>query len=279
MATTPKWPCWNGYNSCEVSSIVGHSALTKNYRATVAYDGTAYSGFQIQKRHPTIQGELESVLARLTGQPVRVNGAGRTDAGVHAHGQVINFWAAWRHSVEDLERGMNALLPSDIAVRGLAIAPSDFHARFSASRREYLYRIYIAPTREPILDRYAHRVALPLDWDAMAKAARCLVGEHDFAALGQSPTGGNTIRHVYQVCWSHQVMEWAPDRRIEVGEFRITANGFLRGMVRRAVALLLAVGEAKMSLETFQEIIASKDIRRATPPAPPCGLSLWCVYY
>lgn len=253
--------------------------LTANYRATVAYDGTAYSGFQIQEGCPTIQGELENVLRCLTGQPVRVHGAGRTDAGVHAHGQVINFWATWRHSVQDLERGMNALLPSDIAVRGVTLAPPEFHARFSALRREYLYRIYVAPTREPILDRYAYRVARPIAWEAMAEAAQHLVGEHDFAALGSSPTGGSTVRHVYHAHWSRRLVEWSADRCLEVGEFRVVANGFLRGMVRRMVALLLEVGEGRLDLETFTEIVFSKDISRASPPVPPWGLSLWCVYY
>jgi tRNA pseudouridine38-40 synthase len=251
----------------------------RNYRMTVAYDGTAYRGFQIQVGHPTIQGELEGALARLTGQPVRAHGAGRTDAGVHAQGQVISFRASWRHPTEDLERGMNALLPADIAVRETRAAPEHFHARFSAVSREYLYTCYIAPMRDPLLDRYAYRLAQPPDWGAIDRATRTLVTETDFAAFGQAPTGEGTIRKVIQADWRPRGLPWPEGQATQVREFHIAANGFLRGMVRRIVGTLIAVGQGSLDAQAFQEILAARDIGRASPPAPACGLMLWRVNY
>jgi tRNA pseudouridine38-40 synthase len=251
----------------------------RHYRMTVAYDGTVYSGFQIQVDRPTIQGELEEALARLTTQFVRVHGAGRTDAGVHAQGQVISFRAEWRHSIEDLQRGMNALLPADIAVRESAEVPERFHARFSASSREYRYRLYIASVREPLLDRYAHCLAQPVRWAAMEQASASLVGQADFAAFGQAPAGESTIRTVYQADWRRRSLPWGCGQTIEVGEFRIIANGFLRGMVRRIVGTLIDVGSGALDPGDFQDILVARDIGRASPPAAACGLSLWHVEY
>ncbi len=246
---------------------------------TVAYDGSAYSGFQIQVDHPTIQGELERALASLTQQPVRVHGAGRTDAGVHAQGQVISFRTDWRHPLADLERGMNALLPGDIAVRDAMWASERFHARYSAVSREYMYKLYIAPIREPLLDRYAHRLARPLAWEAMEQAAAMLVGEGDWAAFGQAPAGENTTRTVYRAGWRPGQAPWASEHPIEVREFWITANGFLRGMVRRIVGTLIDVGLGAIAPDEFGEILRQRDISRASPPAPACGLALWRVNY
>ena len=251
----------------------------RNYCMTVAYDGTAYSGFQIQVDRPTIQGALEEALARLTTTPVRVHGAGRTDAGVHAQGQVITFQAEWRHSIEDLQRGMNALLPKDIAVRKSAVATERFHARFSATSREYRYKLYIAPVREPLLDRHALHLAQPVGWAAMEQASALLVREADFAAFGQAPTGEGTIRTVYKASWRQRSLPWGCGQTIEMGEFRIVANGFLRGMVRRIVGTLLDVGAGVCAPAAFADILEARDIRRASPPAAACGLSLWHVEY
>ncbi len=245
---------------------------------TVAYDGALYSGFQIQVDQPTIQGELEKVLAKLTGTPVRVHGAGRTDAGVHAQGQVINFWAVWRHPSADLQRGMNALLPRDIAVREVAEVPERFHARYSARSREYLYNLYVAPVREPLLDRYAHRLSVPPDWGAMRCAAELLVREADFAAFGQPHAGENTIRTVYRAEWCAGLAPWGP-AGAQMGAFHIVANGFLRGMVRRIVGTLLDVGRDALTPEQFGEILGEREINRASAPAPACGLTLWRVNY
>jgi tRNA pseudouridine38-40 synthase len=259
----------------------GASGLA-NYRAIVAYDGTAYRGFQLQANQPTVQGHLERVLARLLQSPVRVHGAGRTDAGVHAQGQVISFRAAWNHSVEDLSRALNALLPRDVAVLGLTVAEEGFHARFSASSRVYLYSVYNDPQRAPLLERYAHHVGLPLDVAAMNRAAEHLPGRRDFAAFGQPPCGENSVRTVYRARWHSQVAplgcvgtcEWP-----RLLQFEIEADAFLRGMVRRLVGTLLLVGQGTLTVEEFATVLAEKEISRAGVSAPACGLCLWRVYY
>lgn len=255
--------------------------IARNYRALVEYDGTDYGGFQIQADRPTIQGELERALQRLTQGFVRVHGAGRTDAGVHARGQVISFRTTWRHGLQELHRALNAVLPPAIAVRALAPAPEDFHARFSALSRVYVYQIYTGPVRSPLLARFAHHVPQPLDLAAMNAAAEVLVGEHDLAAFGQPPEGENTVRVVQRALWrvcpgEQGYPAWQVAPRIV---FEIEANGFLRGMVRRIVSTLLAVGQGWLSYAEWREIVASRDMRRAAAPAPACGLCLWRVNY
>jgi len=168
------------------------------YRATVAYDGTGYHGFQRQaaEHEPTVQGEVERALAKM-GQPdITVTGSGRTDAGVHATGQVIAFSADWRHGVDDLQCALNATLPADIAVLDLHEAAPDFHPRFDAVSREYVYTIYNAPVRHPLKRMYALHVAEPLDVAGMNAAAAVLVGEHDLAAFGKSDRGPGDVRRI-----------------------------------------------------------------------------------
>jgi len=250
------------------------------YRATVAYDGTDYCGFQIQRDQSTIQGEIERALRRLTQSDVRISAAGRTDTGVHAHGQVIHFTTDWSHGTSALERGMNALLPKAIAVRDLAAAGESFHARFDAVRRVYVYRLYLAQTRLPLLDRFECHAGSELDLRQMSEAGRCLIGTHDFAAFGQPP-GSTTIRTLFDV-------------RLEAGRSRtgmlvldqaqhlqvvVQGNAFLRGMVRRIVGMMLAVGRGRLTEDDVRGILASGDISRAEPPAAACGLSLWRVEY
>lgn len=252
------------------------------YRAHVEYDGTRYNGFQIQADKPTIQGELERSLAQVTQQSVRVTGAGRTDSGVHAHGQVISFKAAWSHAVSELQRAMNATLPDDIAVRDVAVAPEGFHARFSASSREYVYRILNSAQRSPLRERYAWRVETPLAMERMAEASGLLVGRHDLAAFGQPPVGTNTTRNVLRAVWASaaDVLADLPEAEAQpMLAFRIEANAFLRGMVRRIVGTLLQVGQQHLSVAEWQDILLSRDISRAAAPAPAQGLCLWRVRY
>lgn len=256
--------------------------VASNYRATVQYDGTDYSGFQIQPDKRTIQGELERALQRVTQQFVRVAGAGRTDAGVHALGQVISFRANWSHGDQDLQRAMNAVLPGDISLGNVAVADDRFHARFSALSRAYVYTIYNGPVRAPLLSRFTHHVERPLDLNAMAEAASELEGEHDFAAFGHPPVGDSTVRIVYRVGWRAGVPVWgncfASDCR-KLLRFEIEANAFLRRMVRRIVGTLLLVGGGSLSPAAFSEILESREIRRAGPPVPGSGLCLWRVGY
>jgi tRNA pseudouridine38-40 synthase len=176
------------------------------YRAIVAYDGTGYHGFQRQapEHEPTIQGEIERALNKIGQSDVSVAGSGRTDAGVHATGQVIAFDADWHHAAEALQRALNATLPGDIAVLDLTEAAPDFHPRYDAASREYVYTIYSAPARHPLWRLYALHFVEPLDVTAMATAAAMLVGEHDFAAFGQPTVGQVTVRRMVRAAsWAH----------------------------------------------------------------------------
>lgn len=251
----------------------------QRYRAIVAYDGTAYCGFQIQAHGETIQGELERALQSATQEPVRVAGAGRTDAGVHAHGQVISFETRWRHGVAELERALNALLPDDIVVRDLALADARFHARYSARWRTYRYWVYYAPAGQPLLQRYAWGLGWRPDLAAMRRAAEHLLGAHDFAAFGQAPGGGHTVREVRRAVWRRRARPPWAGAGVELWEYEIAANGFLRGMVRRVVGTLLLVGSGELSVEGFAAVLASRDAARSGAPAPARGLTLWGVEY
>ncbi|MBU0495773.1 MAG: tRNA pseudouridine(38-40) synthase TruA [Chloroflexi bacterium] len=237
----------------------------------VAYDGTRYQGFQIQRQGPTIQGELEAALHRLTGEVPRVVGAGRTDTGVHALGQVAACDLITPWDPADLERAMNAVLPPDIAVRQVAMVQAGFHPRFSARSRTYRYRIWNAPARLPTERLYSLHVPRPLDVAAMNSASQVLVGEHDFATFG-SPVGRSrsTVRVLYRAAWSQDGPRiW----------FDIEANAFLRRMVRGLVGTLLLVGRQQRSPDIVAELLATRDRSRSGPSAPGHGLCLMQVTY
>jgi len=242
----------------------------RTYRATLEYDGTDYHGFQIQRDKPTIQGVIEAKLHETVGARERVVGAGRTDAGVHASGQVISFHACWRHSEGDLERAINARLPSDIAIRELAEAPAGFHARFSARSRVYRYTILNREWRSPLAERYAYQVGGLLDLAAMDGASRVLLGRHDFRSFGSPTRGENSIRQVLAIDWNQL------DDRLT---FDIEADGFLRRMVRTVVAALLQVGKGQLDQEHFSVILERRQRGAAPPPAPASGLCLMQVKY
>jgi tRNA pseudouridine38-40 synthase len=254
----------------------------------VAYDGSDYHGFQLQPGVPTVQGALEEALARLVGAPTRVTGAGRTDTGVHASGQVVAAQVVWRHTVADLQRAWNAHLPRSLAIRGLQVAPSGFHPRFSAVERAYRYTVVeacdqslAAPCRSPLTDRYAFYVMHVLDLAAMNAAAQALLGEQDFATFGKAPVGDNTVRTVFEAGW--QVAESSvppltpyPGRQLV---FTIRANAFLYQMVRNLVGMLLAVGCGRWTPEDVQTALAARKRSHSAPPAPPHGLNLEWIRY
>ena len=233
----------------------------------MAYDGTEYAGFQVQPNAPTVQGELERVLAQICGEPVRITGAGRTDAGVHATGQVIDFRTASALDGGTMERGVNALLPEDIAISALEPAGETFHSRFSATGRTYEYRLRIGPARDPLERRREHWLPGPLDVDAMNDAARRLVGRHDHAAFAAGVSGERSVKRAV----------WRSEG--SVLRFEIEANAFLRGMVRGIVGTLLWVGRGKISADRFEEIQRSRDRAQAGPSAPAQGLCLVTVSY
>lgn len=238
---------------------------------TVAYDGTRYQGFQVQRAGLTIQGELEAAIARLTGQASRVVGAGRTDAGVHAVGQVAACTVPEKWTVPDLRRALNAVLPPDIAVLEVAEAPAGFHPRYSAHSRTYQYRVWNAPVRSPLERLYSLHVPGPLDLAAMNAASALLVGVHDFATFG-SPVGRSprTVRRVYRAEWrqaGHLI--W----------FDIEANAFLRRMVRGLVGALLRVGQGQWTPADMADLLAARTRSESAPSAPAHGLWLMKVTY
>jgi tRNA pseudouridine38-40 synthase len=254
--------------------------------ALVAYDGTDFKGFQRQaaERGRTVQGCLEAALARLTGVAVPVEGAGRTDSGVHASGQVITFSSDASHREVTWLQALNALLPADIAVRAVRRVDDGVHARKSALARSYRYRILCDPVRAPLRERYAWRVHQRLDVAAMAEAAGRLLGEHDFGAFGSSPRDsradgyrGHTVRTLLlaECDWRKPEGDEPPD---EV-ECRLTANAFLTGMVRRLVGTLALVGDGRLSVDGFQRILEARAKAHPGILAPAQGLCLTGVHY
>ena len=185
-------------------------------------------------------------------------------------GQVISFVPQWKHSLPELHRAMNALLPEDIAVHQMAWVADDFHPRFGAVSREYRYTILNQPVRSPLARRFAYHYLKPLDVEAMTRAAKCLVGSHDFASFGRPPQGKNTVRRVYLAECTRQ------DQFIY---FDIVANAFLYRMVRSIVGTLLLVGIGELSPEGFEEILRARDRKRSGSVAPAHGLCLMRVNY
>lgn len=255
----------------------------------VAYDGTDYHGFQLQLGVPTVQGMLEAALTAFLNVPVRIAGAGRTDTGVHANGQVISVKLPWRHSVTDLQRAWNAHLPPSIAIRQLQLAPEEFHPRFSAIARTYRYTIYQAdragnhsvPRRSPLTDRFAFYETRVLDLDALCQASAHLVGEHDFATFGQPTEGGSTVRRLYQADWqiaeaNLPLLSEYPGKRFV---FTVSANGFLRQMVRNLVGTLLEVGLGNWEPEDVRLALMARERSRCASPVPAQGLVLESVEY
>lgn len=249
------------------------------YRAMVAYDGTRYYGFQRQAGDtPTIQGRIETALARVTRQSITLHGAGRTDSGVHATGQVVAFDAVWRHTTPDLWRAVNANLPDDIAFQSLEQAEAGFHPRFDARSRVYEYMLFIAPVRQPLLNNTAWHVRAnrPLDVDAMQQAATLLLGTHDFATFGKPPQGDNSVRTVMQSSFA-LLATTVPEGRLL--RYTIEANAFLYRMVRRVVGALVHVGSGQLALADFEAAFRAADGSQIQQTAPACGLCLVNVTY
>jgi len=268
------------------------------YKLTIEYDGKAFHGSQAQaaERGRTVQGELERALAQLTGAPVRIALAGRTDAGVHARGQVASFGLdpAWPRA--KLQQALNGVLPSDLKVQAIERAVEGFHARFSAQRRDYRYLIWHAAAPAPLLRDRTWHVRAALDVAAMHQAGQALRGTHDFASfcgggLGvpnegpPDPDRRSTVREMMDVScyvWPHRSLYEAEppagdtERLIAVD---LSANAFLPQMVRTIVGSLVAVGQGKWTVDQVAAVLAQTDRRLAAPTAPPQGLCLVRVLY
>ena len=242
-----------------------------NMKLVVEYDGTGYSGFQRQASRPTIQGELEAALGKLLDEKIRITAAGRTDAGVHALGQVVNFHTRRGVPPGRIPAAANRLLPRQIVVKSAAPVAEDFNARRMAKSRRYQYTILNRDEPSAVLGRFAYQTGGELDLAAMRQAARGLVGEHDFAAFqaAGSPTG-STVRRLTAL------------RAARLGDIVIVvmeANTFLYQMARIMVAALLAVGRGDLEPAEVRRIMESRDRSRIGPPAPSQGLCLVRVTY
>lgn len=247
------------------------------FRATLAYDGTAYQGFQRQAGEtPTIQRAVEQAITAVTGQSVTVIGAGRTDSGVHATGQVIAFDAEWQHDDRALLRALNVSLPDDIALQDI-IRQEGFHPRFDAVSRVYNYKLILSDQRQPLLNRLAWHIYGPLDGAAMQQAAKMLIGEHDFAAFGKPPRGENTVRTVFRSEW--QMNPRTEETRYSEWVYTVEANAFLEHMVRRIVGALVNVGRGKWRVDEFRAAFERAQLLTTMRLAPPQGLVLARVFY
>lgn len=241
------------------------------FKGIVEYDGTDFAGFQWQHGERTVQGVIEAAITARTGQIVRITGAGRTDAGVHALGQVVSFQLETRIPTDRLALALNSALPKDALFRSVEPMDEGFSARFSASSRLYAYLILNRRMPSALLRRYSAFHPEPLDTAAMKQAAQSLLGEQDFAAFTNELQPGQTTMREVMCC--------------QVGRFRdfvlvrIEANAFLRGMVRTTVGTLLEIGAGKRAPEDMRAILNSRDRRVAGPSAPAQGLCLLRVRY
>jgi tRNA pseudouridine38-40 synthase len=245
------------------------------YRATLAYDGSAYQGFQRQVDGvPTVQAAVEDAIARIVQRNVTILAAGRTDAGVHAVGQVIAFDVDWRHATADLLRAINAVLPDDIALQDIRQHADFFHPRYDALSRVYYYRVLNAEQPQPLLRKLCWQIRGDLNVNIMQDAAEMLIGTHDFAAFGNPPQGENTIREVMMSRWTRENQPFG-----DFLVYRLEGTAFLQHMVRRIVGMLTDVGRGALTLAQFEAIFQSADLSQATTLAPPQGLTLEKVRY
>lgn len=244
----------------------------KNFKITIEYDGSRYCGWQRQNNDPTIQETIEQALMKMTDQKISVIGSGRTDAGVHAYGQVANFKCDTTLTTSDFRGGLNSLTPEDIVIAECEAVADEFHARFSVTSKIYHYRILNRSNPSAIMRQYAWHIRKTLDLDDMRTAIPHLLGSHDFKALeGAGSPRSHTVRNVMN----------ANLTKVDDGYlvFEIEADGFLRYMVRNIVGTLVEVGLGKISPADVKHILDSKDRSRAAATAPAHGLFLKRVNY
>jgi len=241
------------------------------YQVILAYDGTGFAGSQRQANSRTVQGELEKALSKLGWSDRAVLMAGRTDTGVHATGQVAAFDLDWTHSAEKLLWALNAGLPFDLVVKSVSPALADFHPRFDATSRQYRYRVFFEPIRDPLRDKFVWRTWPVVDEDALMQNANIFLGKHDFAAIGSRTTpNGTTVRTVTKAEWKKMPDgEW---------QFEVRADAFLYRMVRRLVFVQVSVAQGKCPLEKVQHAL-SKQGTLLAGLAPAHGLTLVEVTY
>lgn len=243
----------------------------RNIMLTIEYDATNYSGWQLQLNAPSVQEEIEKALKKLTGEGIKINGAGRTDARVHARGQVANFFTNATIPPERFSKALNPLLPEDISIVASQEVPRDFHARYSAIGKRYAYHIYLGKNRSPLLRNYSLYVSYDVDLGIMKEASKLLLGTHDFA--GFMSTGSsvqNTTRTIHNIEFD------LINKSLWIA---FEGNGFLYNMVRIMVGTLLAIGRGSIEPQKLYRMLKEKDRSLGGPTAQPQGLYLEKVYY
>lgn len=243
----------------------------RNLKLTLSYDGTRFHGWQIQPELPTIQGEMQHALQKLFNHEVSVTGSGRTDSGVHAHGQVANVETIRTMDTDAVLRGSNALLPADIRVMLVEEVSPEFHARHSARAKTYEYHLWRHPIVSPFHCRYVHAFRYPLNEQAIDEATHQFLGTHDFTSFCPTATEvEDRTRTIFDASWERTDLRWV---------FRIRGNGFLQYMVRTITGTLLEVGQGRLRTSQILEIFAARDRRLAGPSLPAHGLHLMNVEY
>jgi len=245
----------------------------RRVKLTICYDGTAYHGFQVQPNGVTIQSATEEALGRLLGETVRLRAAGRTDAGVHAREQVVDFADSGKRPLETIVRGGNALLPPDIRILAAEVAAPSFDARRDAKEKAYRYFLLLDAVASPFFSRYAWHIERPLDLAGMRAGLAHLAGEHDFSSFrGQGCEAKTAVRTIFRA-------ELAPTGVASLHAIDIAGSGFLKHMVRNIVGTVADIGRGKYPPERMGEILSLRDRTLAGPTAPPHGLFLWAVRY
>jgi tRNA pseudouridine38-40 synthase len=252
------------------------------YSLTLEYDGTDFAGWQIQPSARTAMGVFKDMLHSVTSETPALTAAGRTDAGAHAHGQVVGCTLEREWTPETLRNALNATLPADIAVRRVSVRDSAFDARRDAVERTYRYVIVCRDGRAPVLRRTAWTVRGPLDVDAMRMAAAHLVGRHDFAAFGSAPrAGGSTVRQVASVSIDrNEIGSDAAETGIDTVVITVNADAFLRGMMRSFTGALVKIGQGRATPEWLASLVDTASMRDpSVSVAPARGLHQWSVRY
>jgi tRNA pseudouridine38-40 synthase len=255
------------------------SKKLRNLKLVIAYDGTEFLGWQRQRRGATVQGTLERALEKITGGSVEVHGSGRTDAGVHAAGQIANFRTNSPIPAENLLKALNNLLRPTVRIREVTEALESFHARHDARSKTYRYRILQSPVALPFIIRFVHHYPFSLDRRGMAEAAKLFEGEHDFTSFAGSEghaapgeKGGNNVRRIF----SSKIL-WRP--KLELLVYEVRGSGFLHHMVRNLVGTLIEVGRGKLQPRDMLRILEARSRAKAGPTAPASGLCLIRVEY
>ncbi|MBE9474857.1 MAG: tRNA pseudouridine(38-40) synthase TruA [Chloroflexi bacterium] len=242
-----------------------------HYKVILAYDGTDFQGFQRQVKGRTVQASVEAALRSIGWQNSTILGAGRTDTGVHASGQVIAFEFGWNHSTVELQDALNANLPDDIAAQSVELTSNEFHPRFSATARQYRYRLFCDNVRQPLRERYAWRVWPAVSIELLHETAAYLIGRHDFSAFGSAPQpGGSTIREIFTSTWQGAKQDLV---------FEILGNAFLYHMVRRLVSFQVEIGQGKRNPDEIKSCLDGKERELVQGLAPAQGLILTEVVY